>query len=273
MTNPNDGKAMTPKEAVANTDKELWRRVSDDYYSPSIHVTQGGGIGINVGGRVIVASVEKWHLALATLEALAEENAKLKTALKELAENIHPEAAYISRVEEYTKLECQFYALQDENASLKAELDGYKIRVALDAETIKLNFETIDKAKAEVREWICESCNTVYPGPPQDGFSCVVCPKCGGRTDTRAGAEIRKLKAEAPHAKEIAEGVGYRLQQAELALARYRRFDPLIEAAESDGEFSVVGETSPVADKVIRAVVNLRAALKCREKAIPERDK
>ena len=64
--------------------------------------------------------------ALATLEALAEENEKLKIALKELAENIHPEAAYISRVEEYTKLECQFYALQDENAALKAELARYR---------------------------------------------------------------------------------------------------------------------------------------------------
>ena len=43
-----------------NTDKNIWRKVKDDYYSPSIHVTQEGNIGINVGGHVIVMSIEKW---------------------------------------------------------------------------------------------------------------------------------------------------------------------------------------------------------------------
>lgn len=43
-----------------NTDTELWRS-SDSYYSPSIHVTEGNGIGINCGGHVIVAPVETWH--------------------------------------------------------------------------------------------------------------------------------------------------------------------------------------------------------------------
>lgn len=47
--------------AVKNTDKEIWRKVEDDYYSPSIHVTESGSIGINVGGSVIVAPVEEWH--------------------------------------------------------------------------------------------------------------------------------------------------------------------------------------------------------------------
>lgn len=46
-----------------NTDTEIWRRVPGDFYSPSIHVTEGGSIGINVGGYVIVASVYKWHEA------------------------------------------------------------------------------------------------------------------------------------------------------------------------------------------------------------------
>jgi len=48
---------------AANTDKEIWRRVPDDYYSPSIHVTENGDIGINVGGYVLVAPIEKWHKA------------------------------------------------------------------------------------------------------------------------------------------------------------------------------------------------------------------
>lgn len=43
-----------------NTDREIWRK-EKDYYSPSIHVTVKGAIGINVGGTVIVKEVEEWH--------------------------------------------------------------------------------------------------------------------------------------------------------------------------------------------------------------------
>ncbi len=45
-----------------NTDREIWREKEGDYYSPSIHVTENGHIGINVGGHVIVMSVHEWHL-------------------------------------------------------------------------------------------------------------------------------------------------------------------------------------------------------------------
>ena len=45
----------------ANTDKELWREVEGDYYANSIHVTASGEIGINVGGKVIVAKLSDWH--------------------------------------------------------------------------------------------------------------------------------------------------------------------------------------------------------------------
>lgn len=60
-----------------NTDKEIWRKVIGEHYTPSIHVTSGGGIGINVGGHVIVMPVEKWHklglLRIAIEDALGEE--------------------------------------------------------------------------------------------------------------------------------------------------------------------------------------------------------
>ena len=46
-----------------SNDREIWRKVPGDFYSPSIHVTEGGGIGIACGGHVIVAPVEKWHAA------------------------------------------------------------------------------------------------------------------------------------------------------------------------------------------------------------------
>jgi len=49
------------EQAGKNTDKEIWRKVEGDYYSPSIHVTESGGIGIDVGGIVIVKPIEDWH--------------------------------------------------------------------------------------------------------------------------------------------------------------------------------------------------------------------
>ena len=45
-----------------NTDKNIWRKVERDYYSPSIHITQDGNIGINVGGHVIIMPIESWFL-------------------------------------------------------------------------------------------------------------------------------------------------------------------------------------------------------------------
>ena len=50
-------------EPCQNTDKEIWRKVPGDYYSPSIHVTESGRIGIKVRGRVLIASIEGWYLA------------------------------------------------------------------------------------------------------------------------------------------------------------------------------------------------------------------
>lgn len=54
---------MTTNEMPAkNTDRELWRESDDrSQTTPSIHVTQDGGIGINVGGTVIVMPLRKWH--------------------------------------------------------------------------------------------------------------------------------------------------------------------------------------------------------------------
>lgn len=49
------------EQAVANTDREIWREDPDDAYSPSIHVTEDGKIGINVGGTVFVRDVRNWH--------------------------------------------------------------------------------------------------------------------------------------------------------------------------------------------------------------------
>jgi len=52
---------MNSEQAGKNTDKEIWRKVEGDYYSPSIFVTESGGIGINVGGSVVIKPIEDWH--------------------------------------------------------------------------------------------------------------------------------------------------------------------------------------------------------------------
>jgi hypothetical protein len=54
-------------EPVENTDKELWRETPNDYYSPSIFVTEQNSIGINVGGMVYVKPVEEWHRLARTI--------------------------------------------------------------------------------------------------------------------------------------------------------------------------------------------------------------
>jgi hypothetical protein len=55
----------------------------------------------------------------------------------------------------------------------------------------------IAELRREVREWYCVDCRTVYPGPPQEGVKCVICPRCGGRTCHFQGdTPIWKLRAE-----------------------------------------------------------------------------
>lgn len=51
-----------PTENVSeNTDREIYREVPGDYYSPSLHVTNDGKIGIDAGGLVFEKSVREWH--------------------------------------------------------------------------------------------------------------------------------------------------------------------------------------------------------------------
>lgn len=63
---------MSDNQPCVNTDRELWRETPGDYYAPRIFVTEGGGIGIDVGGRVHVRPVRDWHLALVASERLRE---------------------------------------------------------------------------------------------------------------------------------------------------------------------------------------------------------
>lgn len=69
---------MTIAGLFTNTDRELWREREGDYYADSIHVTESGEIGINVGGRVVVQKLRDWHAAV-------EDREVLLAALREIA--------------------------------------------------------------------------------------------------------------------------------------------------------------------------------------------
>lgn len=76
-----------------NTDVEIWRREPENYYSPSIHVTVNGDIGIDVGGLIFVMSVEKWHKSQASIEELEKELLTLITFSADLQHRLEAEKA------------------------------------------------------------------------------------------------------------------------------------------------------------------------------------
>lgn len=50
-------------QSIHGADKEIWRENTYDHYSPSIHVTGDGKIGIAVNGLVIEKPIRWWHCA------------------------------------------------------------------------------------------------------------------------------------------------------------------------------------------------------------------
>lgn len=62
--------------------------------------------------------------------------------------------------------------------------------------TVLAMLDEIERLRGDVREWMCDHCNVVYPGPPADGVRCVVCSRCGGDTAPRTVVERRRLQRE-----------------------------------------------------------------------------
>lgn len=86
--------------ACKNTDRELWREKADDYYSPSIHVTERGGIGINVGGLVKVRTLREWHDADRMAEIFHELQNALKSDLESDSAGVVVDAL-LTKIEEF----------------------------------------------------------------------------------------------------------------------------------------------------------------------------
>jgi hypothetical protein len=56
--------SIETESPAQNTDRELYREPdagNGSFYSDSVFVTEGGAIGMNVGGSVIVKSIRAWH--------------------------------------------------------------------------------------------------------------------------------------------------------------------------------------------------------------------
>lgn len=48
------------EKAALNTDRDLWREPPGDYYANRLFLTEGGGIGMDVGGHCIVKPIKEW---------------------------------------------------------------------------------------------------------------------------------------------------------------------------------------------------------------------
>lgn len=81
---------MSEPVQAKNPDRELWREPPGDYYAPRLFVTEGGGIGIDVGGFVVVKPIRDWHALGVPVAA-----APVPDWLKKIAEELPVLAAFI----------------------------------------------------------------------------------------------------------------------------------------------------------------------------------
>ena len=61
--------------------------------------------------------------------------------------------------------------------------------------------------RALEEEWLCDKCNTVFPGPPTAGFDCALCTSCGGPTMPRTLLENKRLEKELAGLRESHESI------------------------------------------------------------------
>jgi len=95
------------------------------------------------------------------------------------------------------------FALHEET---RAAIDQYR-QLQIENTALKKEREALSHL---VKEWGCDTCKIAYPGPPQKGTACVMCPNCGGKTmplekllhrNELAAAQVRAAELEAERDK------------------------------------------------------------------------
>lgn len=120
---------MNDNRACENTDVELWRGPDEgngDYYADSIHMTKGGGLGINCGGMVIVKPVRTWH---ALARQATEMGERLVKATKLIEEDNDAMVKLIEAEADVLRLhreKCDFY-----QRAIDAEIERDQLRAKL----------------------------------------------------------------------------------------------------------------------------------------------
>lgn len=115
-------------------------------------------------------------------------------------------AMYVPNTEARLLANCRALEAERDAAVQRADAWAQTAAKAMDA---RVNVEKErDDLRKEVREWLCDTCNTVYPGPPTRGFDCVQCPKCLGNTSPRMWLERNQHRRRA----DLAEGRLHDLQ-------------------------------------------------------------
>ena len=149
----------TMNEERLNTDVEIWRGPPDEngdtFYSPSIHVTEKGRIGINVGGTVLVKSVEDWHAAARRCNELEVQLAETEDSVVKaiglhqtvVAERDKWQKLNGQMLQDQHKLEGKLLKLEAERNELK-EIIGTGTTVAMSRDY----FDTLRADNAALRE-------------------------------------------------------------------------------------------------------------------------
>ena len=93
-----------------------------------------------------------------------------------------PEMRSDKKDAEIARLREQVRVLREQLATAVKEYEGLPHSLGYEFTHLPDMRAALAATKALVKEWACEKCRTVYPGPPQKGFMCVICPDCNGNT-------------------------------------------------------------------------------------------
>lgn len=185
-------------QGIENTDRELWREREGDYYADSVHVTRGGGIGINCGGTVYVMPLREWH-ALASERAARERNLPPPpgAAAERAGEAVAEATAQTSMVKRYSYL-LRVGDFNGDDKELSDELANDKIT------TLEGAFkEGWSCGAAMTRAVLYSTERNASPAPAQGcpvckctRTHCAVCCENGNLSRPAQGAKVAELERE-----------------------------------------------------------------------------